>query len=775
VANLLTGLVVAEVDEHEVVQIAGRLLQDLGAHVRRVVSDPTAVPADPSPASTEREIAEWVWSSGKAVVARPPGDDGLAALVAGCDLVLAGPAPAGSRPVERAGGPVWVHVSPFGAVGPRAAWRGSDLTCLAGAGNLYATGDPDRAPLRSRASVAYVHAAAEAVLGALAALRSASSRITVSILEAAQLVNLFEANSYDATGDRGTRAGSNVGKLPDIWACADGFVAFGLRGGATRVASMEALIASAKADGIDTSALDRRDWRTFTYVDVADDEVDDLAAPVAEYFSRHPRAKLYELALERGIMLAPLNGAADVYASRQLAATGFLVEGPRGVRLPGTFVSHGVEGYRFPRRYGAPEDEPAAVPSGAPGVDASPLRAGPLPWSGLRILELGSGIAGPAIGRYFVELGAECIRIESRTRVDVMRMISGHHPADPRAPQFEGSRLFAQLNVGKKSVTVNLRDPQGQEIGRALALTCDLVTENFSPGTMARFGLDYESLRTDAPGLVMVSSCLWGNRGPERGYPGYGSQAAALSGYSLLTGWPDRTPVGIYPGAITDSLGPAFAAAAAAAALRRRDETGEGAYLDLSQAETALYSLSPWLAHFAFTGIDAGRAGNRLDGVPLHTVVPCAGDDRWVAIALWDDDDLRKFAAASGVELGTTGAGPGDADAREAAVARWTRSRDAVAVAEILQEAGLEAYPVNDFADVHRDPQLMAAGHFVDVAQPHLGTIRAQRASYRIDGVEATPCTRAPCLGEHTDEILGSVLGLHEDAIAKLVADGVLA
>src|SRR5205807_6448015 len=185
-------------------------------------------------------------------------------------------------------------------------------------------------------------------------------------------------------------------------------------------------------------------------------------------------------------------------------------------------------------------------------------------WAGVNILEFGSGAAGPIATRYFAEHGATVLRVESKSRPDFLRVYA-LGPSNPHG--LEGAPMFDGLNVGKRSVTLNLKHPEGVDIAkRIVGDWADAVVENFAPRAMRGFGLDYETLSAIKPELVMVSSCLQGQTGPHRDYPGFGGQGAALSGFNWLTGWPDREPLGPY-GTITDSLAPPFVASALAAAL----------------------------------------------------------------------------------------------------------------------------------------------------------------------------------------------------------------
>src|SRR5439155_10447409 len=258
-------------------------------------------------------------------------------------------------------------------------------------------------------------------------------------------------------------------------------------------------------------------------------------------------------------------------------------------------------------------------------------------------LEFGAGAAGPLATRYLADHGATVIRVESSVRPDFLRLYA--ITASQRS--LDASPMFAAFNCNKLGITLNLKQPEAREIALRLVRWADVVAENFAPGAMTRFGLAYEDLVKEKPDLVMVSTCLHGQTGPERDYPGFGGQGSALSGFNHLTGWPDREPLGPY-GTITDSLAPRFAAAAVVAALLRKRRTGLGAYLDLSQVECAIYSLGETIVEQSLTGSPPGRLANRSRDAAPHGAFRCAGDDRWTAIAIWSDDEWNTLREAAG-------------------------------------------------------------------------------------------------------------------------------
>jgi benzylsuccinate CoA-transferase BbsF subunit len=277
----------------------------------------------------------------------------------------------------------------------------------------------------------------------------------------------------------------------------------------------------------------------------------------------------------------------------------------------------------------------------------------------------------------------------------------------------------------------------------------------------------------------MVSSCLQGQTGPHKDYPGFGGQGAALGGYNTLTGWPDREPIGPY-GTITDSLAPRFVATALAAGLLYRRRTGRGMHLDVSQVEAAVFSLSPWIADFDVNGHTGVRQGNRSDRFVPHGAFRCAGDDRWVAVACWDDADFATLADVIGIDeatarrLATVEARRSAVDEIETLMTSWTEGRDATAVAETLQAVGIEAVPVADLGDASADPQLAHRGHFVTLDHACMGLCGYERNGFRLSDAPAGYNRTSPLLGEHNEMVLGEILGLDSAEQARLAEAGVL-
>jgi benzylsuccinate CoA-transferase BbsF subunit len=324
------------------------------------------------------------------------------------------------------------------------------------------------------------------------------------------------------------------------------------------------------------------------------------------------------------------------------------------------------------------------------------------------------------------------------------------------------------LNVGKRNLTLNLKHPDAVALVKRLVVEwADAVAENFAPRAMKGFGLDYDSLAQIKPDLVMVSACLNGQFGPHKDYPGFGGQGAALSGFNALTGWPDREPVGPH-GTITDSLAPRYVAPALAAGLHYRRRTGRGVYLDIAQVETGIWSLAPWLLDYEVDGNLRLRDGNRHAGAVVHGAYPCAAegevDDRWITIACWSAAEADELARLMGLAPGTT---PDDTQ-----IGEWTSTRTRADLADALQAVGIEAVPVEDFGDLHDDPQLAARQHFQMHTHPFMGDVLYERNGFRLAAAPSGYWRAGPTLGQDNDWALGEVLGLTLDDIEALQKSG---
>ncbi len=734
----------------------GRVLADLGAKVTRVS------PAGRADPLAQRRAAWLAWTQAKTVTVLD--DHDAAALAAGADLVLDTPHDPDSIVLDPTCAPdaTWVRITPFGLDGPRSGWRASDLGVMAASGNMFPTGDPDRAPVRAVEPTSYGHVAGEAAFAALSALASGRRQIVdVSMQECVTIANMGGAGRFARSGARGRRIGARIGATREIWPSADGFVSFGIRGGASRAASMRIIASLVREAGIVEPLLEQ-DWAAWSAESATADDLAAIERAIGAYFATRSMRELYETAVATNLMLAPANTPRELLASPQLAARAFFTSTDEVSHLP-----HSIARIR--------------TRSGSNRIAARDPSSSS-PWAGVKILELGAGAAGPIASRYFAEHGATVLRIESRTRPDFLRAMA----VGAKSPHgLEGSELYDALNCAKRDVTLNLKHPDAIALVRRLVVEwADAVAENFAPRAMASFGLDYESLAAIAPGLVMISACLNGQTGPHKDYPGFGGQGAALSGWNWITGWADREPLGPF-GTITDSLAPRYVASALAAGLLHRRRTGDGVYIDVSQVECGVFALSPWVVDYCLDGSIATRDGNRSRLAAPHGAFPCADErvdgrtvaDRWVAVACHCDAEWNVLAGIIGAAdpaFATVAQRLARVDEVEQLVAAYTSTRSRDEVATTLQSVGVEAVPVSDFGDVFADAQLAHRGHFVSLVHPFLGPGSYERSGIRNSDADAGYWRAAPTLGQDNEWVLGDLLGLGTTEIERLKDAGAL-
>jgi len=399
---------------------------------------------------------------------------------------------------------------------------------------------------------------------------------------------------------------------------------------------------------------------------------------------------------------------------------------------------------------------------------ASP-RAGAL--AGLRVVEMGFAAAGPLVGKYLANFGAEVIRLESRLAPDVFR--TTYPPFKNGVVDPDHAGMFAFYNDGKRSASLNLKHPTGVALARALIAQADVFVESFTPGTVARLGLGADTLRAEHPGLVVLSSCNQGQTGPHAFHPGYGSQLSALAGFVQLLGEPDSTPVLLY-GPYIDYIAVGYGAIAVLAALERRKRTGVGCVIDLSQYEAGLQFLTPSILEFAANGRIPGRAGNADQIAAPHGVYRCAGADQWAALSVWSDAEWRRLKDVTGID------GPATAEARRAARAgldaridAWTAARDRDEVVALLRRAGLRVAPVLSISELFSDPQLAHRGMWPAVTHPAIGEMHVMAPPFRLSATPSSQERPGPVFGADNEHVFGELLGLTAEERLSLERDGV--
>ena len=400
------------------------------------------------------------------------------------------------------------------------------------------------------------------------------------------------------------------------------------------------------------------------------------------------------------------------------------------------------------------------------------------PLDGVNVLDFCWVAVGPMTTKYLGEYGATVVRVESAKRPGTLRSAA---PFRDGVAGINRSAYFASYNANKMGITVDMRHPRARDLMLRLAGWSHIVTENFTPGTMEGWGLGFQELRAVNPALIMFSASMMGRGGPMERQPGFGPVLSSLVGLTNVTGWPDRTPVNPY-GAYTDFIVPRFAVAAILAALDYSRRTGEGRHLDLSQLETSMHFLAPYLLDYTANGREQERQGNRDPGAAPHGVYPCSGEDRWLALAClteWHWQALLAIAEPDGGPLHAASFGTllnrkANEDELDSLIAQWTSRHEQRLLMQLLQEAGVPAGMVNDPRDLFEDPQLQHRQHFRWLDHPEIGPYATDRSEFDLSLTPGSLDSPAPLLGQHTEHFLRKIIGLSDEEYSSLESDGVL-
>lgn len=401
-----------------------------------------------------------------------------------------------------------------------------------------------------------------------------------------------------------------------------------------------------------------------------------------------------------------------------------------------------------------------------------------LPLEGIRVANFGWVWAGPVVGQTLSFLGAEVYKIESRARVDLNRQL----------PPFAGGvrdpdRSISNHSVfaGNGSVSLNLSKPEGRDLALKLVAISDVVVENFAPGAMEKMGLDYETLRSVRPDVILLSMPPTGLTGPLRNLRTYGMTLTSITGLDSMTGYLDGRPIP-FENAYADPYNGVMGTFAVLLALMQRNRTGHGTHIDYSQMEGVMQMAGPAAMDYFLNGRVAGTAANRhplAAGAP-HGVFPCKGDDRWIAIAVMNDDEWQNLVSAmERPEWATTPELSGAAgriahiDTLHERIAGWTAGFDDHELAGRLQAQGVAATPVLNVADLLNDPHYRARNTFIEVVHPlgfeetiYGGYVKCSRTEPRI--------RPGPAIGQDNEYVLKGLLGLSQEEYDRLVAEQVI-
>lgn len=388
---------------------------------------------------------------------------------------------------------------------------------------------------------------------------------------------------------------------------------------------------------------------------------------------------------------------------------------------------------------------------------------------GVRVIDFGHVLAGPICTMMLGSLGAEVIKVETLARPDEQRAQRGHGEGD-----LESNSNFFEINLNKKSCSINLSTPEGQALARELVRTADIVLENMRPGVMKKLGLDYDALRQIKPDLIMLSLSGFGATGPIRRYAAYNPCFTSVGGCGHLTGYPEKKP-----NTMTNSGGDARAGTAAVyaalMALNLRNQTGEGCFIDSSSCEAINSMVGDQMMDYAMNGRSPMRNGNDDPWLYPHNVYRCAGTDEWISIAVGSDAEWQGLCDAicrpdlkEKRAFFTREARHEHAEDLDAVIGAWAADKTYYDAVHILQNHGVPSAPSMKAEDLFNDPHILETGAVQEVDHPVLARRKTITPPYVLSETPAYVRATAPLLGQHNDYVFGNLLGMDRAEIVRL-------
>ncbi len=397
------------------------------------------------------------------------------------------------------------------------------------------------------------------------------------------------------------------------------------------------------------------------------------------------------------------------------------------------------------------------------------------PLNGYRVVDFGWVAAGAATGKIFADMGAEVIKVETRTRLDTTRFSPDNVERSP-----ETDPGFHAINRNKLGITVDMTKPEGTELLKKLVRVSDVVLENFAPGVMEKLGLDYESLRREKPDLIMVSMPGLGSWGPHRDAVAYAGTLAALSGLTGMIGYYSGRVMGIHV-AYSDFSAATNAAVAVLAALIHRRRAGEGQNIEVAQLEALVSCLGEAVLSYQVTGKNPGTQGNRHPVMAPHNNYRCNGEDSWVSIAVKTEEEWKMLVQAMGTPPSLQAEIFNSREGRlrhleelDKIITSWTVHYSPDEVTDILQRVGVAACTCMDIGDAFFNPHYQEREDFVTMEHPVTGTDYMPNLAWRMSETSGGVYSPAPMLGQHNEYVLGDILGISKDEIAALKEKKVL-
>jgi crotonobetainyl-CoA:carnitine CoA-transferase CaiB-like acyl-CoA transferase len=670
---------------------------------------------------------------------------------------------------------IHVSITPFGRNGPWSGWRGFDLIAAASGGLLYPSGGPEDPPMHGNADPSFKMAGLQAAVGTLLALharaRSGSGHsVDISLQEATVMAMVQQLNPNLYSRER--QIPRRAGLYGPLFRCADGrWVAIRVRPD-----RFKRFLDWAASEGV-KSELEESSLPELQQGGRDINARDEVTRVLQGVVSKLTLDQALNIAWALDLIALPVGHFAEMASRDHLVATGqfrSVVNPALGCSL--SFTRSPLDGMgdgvsiRPAPVLGAHTAEVLKEWEGGKrsaravyGFDAA------MPLRGVRVVDFTWVLAGPFGTRLLANFGAEVIRIESHARPD-----SSRTGTPSGATSLDVGYLFNDANAGKKSLTVDVSQPEGRELVLRLVAKADVVTNNFRPGALERMGFGFDVLRKVNPNLILVSLPGCGSKGPWADRGTLGGVLMAASGLNDISGFEGRPPYGIAT-AFPDFTSPYLLAISVLAALHERQNTGRGQEVEVNQLSATIGLLGvEWMRFAAEGGLP--RNQNRNPNLSPHGVYPCIGEDSWVAIAVDGDEQWQALArligtAAEDLRFGGHADRKRHEDRLDEVIRSWTTAQDKWEVAARLQQIGVAAAPVESLADlIDLDPQLKHRNHYQRIHQPSEPQfdLTIDGEAIKIDSIGRI-LLRAPMMGEHNEYVIRELIGLTESEFDALV------
>jgi crotonobetainyl-CoA:carnitine CoA-transferase CaiB-like acyl-CoA transferase len=686
---------------------------------------------------------------------------------------------------------VMCSITPFGLTGPHKNYKAYELTMAHGGGWAWLSpGGSDRAdlpPLKAAGHQADFQGGLAAATAALAAYYRAlqtgeGEHVDFSVQ--AYVASFLEHHfiTYSFLGRINSRLGRRLQDPWGIFACQDGdiFAAVAEEDQWQRLLTLMGNPSWATAELFGDFMLRTKNQHL-------------LKPRLKEWMQQWRVMDLFHAGQAQRLCVAPVLTMSQMATQEQLRSRHFFVDvpHPRAGTLPHLGPPYQLREPWWQIRRPAPllgehtedvknETRDWRLETSSPSSLASspmPLSS-KLPLEGVRVADFSWVWAGPFCTLHLAHLGAEVIKIESRSHLDLTRRL----PLFPKGvkPGIDRNGLFNQWSLGKKSVSVNLTKAEGIAIAKELIAKSDVVVDNFATGVMERLGLSYDELKKIKPDIIMASISGYGHTGPQKNYMAYGPAIAPLTGLSSLTGYAGGPPqeVGLSYG---DPNAGINAAVAICAALAARQRTGQGQYIDVSLWEAAAALVPEGWMDYAMNGAQPPRQGNRDPVMAPHNCFRCVGEEEWVTIACGTDAEWQALCQAIGQpqlvsdkRFITTSDRKVNEDALDQLLATWTETRNKWEVTRTLQAAGVAAFPTMNCKDLAEDAHLNEREFFARLAHSEIGVQTHTGIPWRLHNAPNGVRSPAPLLGQHTDHVMRELLNYPEQRVAQLKEEKVL-